>query len=140
MVASPHALASAAGADALRAGGSAVDAAIAAAATLAVVYPHMCSIGGDAFWLIYDAGARKVSYLDGGGRADAAATPARFAGPKESPFRRLGPGPSRGKKETPFRALVPATLTTPGAVASFWEPHPRNGKLPLARGLHDAIH
>src|ERR1044071_4084188 len=124
MVASPHALASAAGADALRAGGSAVDAAIAAAATLAVVYPHMCSIGGDAFWLIYDAGARQVSSLDGGGRAAAAATLERF----------------RGQKEIPFRGLVPATLTTPGAVASFCEAHARHGKLPLARCLHDAIH
>ena len=55
MVACPHALASAAGVDALRSGGSAVDAAIAAASALAVLYPHMCGIGGDAFWLIYDA-------------------------------------------------------------------------------------
>ena len=124
MVASPHALASAAGADVLRAGGSAVDAAIAAAATLGVVYPHMCSIGGDAFWLIYDAAAHKVSYLDGGGRAAAAATLERF----------------RGQHEIPFRGLVPATLTTPGAVASFCEAHARHGKLPLARCLQDAIH
>ena len=124
MVASPHAVASAAGADALRAGGSAVDAAIAAAATLGVVYPHMCGIGGDAFWLIYDAAARKVSYLDGGGRAAAAATLERF----------------HGQREIPFRGLVPATLTTPGAVASFCEAHARHGLLPLARCLQDAIH
>ena len=124
MVASPHAAASAAGADALRAGGSAVDAAIAAAATLSVVYPHMCGIGGDAFWLIYDARARKVSYLDGGGRAAAAATLERL----------------HGQREIPFRGLVPATLTTPGAVASFCEAHSRLGTLPLARCLQDAIH
>ncbi len=123
MVASPHALASAAGADALRAGGSAVDAAIAAAATLGVVYPHMCGIGGDAFWLIYDAATRKVSYLDGGGRAAAAATLEHF----------------RGQQEIPFRGLVPATLTTPGAVASFCEAHARHGTLTLARCLQDAI-
>jgi hypothetical protein len=48
VVTSPHALASAAGADVLRAGGSAVDAAIATSAALAVLYPHMTSIGGDA--------------------------------------------------------------------------------------------
>ena len=124
MVASPHSAASAAGADALRAGGSAVDAAIAAAATLGVVYPHMCGIGGDAFWLIYDARAREVSYLDGGGRAAAAATLERL----------------HGQREIPFRGLVPATLTTPGAVASFCEAHSRHGKLPLARCLQDAIH
>jgi gamma-glutamyltranspeptidase/glutathione hydrolase len=124
MVACPHALASAAGVDALRAGGSAVDAAVAAASSLAVLYPHMCGLGGDGFWLIYDAAARRVSYLDGGGRAAAAATPERFA----------------GQAEIPFRGLAPATLTTPGAVASFCEAHARYGRLPFARCLQDAIH
>ncbi len=123
MVACPHALASAAGVDALRSGGSAVDAAVAAASSLAVSYPHMCSIGGDAFWLIYDAKARKVSYLDGGGRAAAAAKLERFA----------------GQAEIPFRGLAPATLTTPGAVASFCEAHARHGRLPFARCLESAI-
>src|SRR5580765_353750 len=123
MVTSPHAAASQSGADVLRAGGSAVDAALAAAATLGVVYPHMCGIGGDAFWLIYDAAARKVSYLDGGGRAARSATLERFS----------------GQTEIPFRGLVPATLTTPGAVASFCAAHERYGKLPLARCLRDAI-
>jgi len=124
MVACPHALASAAGIDALRAGGSAIDAAVAAASSLAVLYPHMCGIGGDAFWLIYDATARRVSYLDGGGRAAAAATLDRFA----------------GQAEIPFRGIAPATLTTPGAVAAFCEAHARHGRLPLARCLQDAIH
>src|SRR5436190_2617991 len=123
MVASPHAAASRSGADVLRAGGSAVDAAIAAAAALGVLYPHMCGVGGDAFWLVYDAASRKVSYLDGGGRAAKSATLDRFA----------------GQSEIPFRGLVPATLTTPGAVASFCAAHERYGKLPLARCLRDAI-
>ena len=124
MVASPHALASAAGANALRNGGSAVDAALAAASSLAVLYPHMCSIGGDAFWLIYDAAAKRVSYLDGGGRAAASAKLDRFA----------------GRAEIPFRGLAPATLTTPGAIASFCEAHARHGRLPFARCFEDAIH
>ncbi|HEX7220747.1 MAG TPA: gamma-glutamyltransferase family protein [Burkholderiales bacterium] len=123
MVTCPHALASAAGAEALRSGGSAVDAALAAASSLAVLYPHMCGIGGDAFWLIYDAKARKVSYLDGGGRAAASATLDRFA----------------GQAEIPFRGLAPATLTTPGAVASFCEAHARHGRLPFERCLQHAI-
>ena len=123
MVACPHALASEAGVEALKNGGSAVDAALAAAASLSVLYPHMCSIGGDAFWLVYDAKANKVSYLDGGGRAAASATLDRFA----------------GQTEIPFRGLTPATLTTPGAVASFCEAHARYGRLPLARCLENAI-
>ena len=71
MVTCPHSLASQAGVDALRGGGSAVDAAIAASSTLAVIYPHMTGLGGDAFWLIYDAKTNSVRYLDGGGRAAA---------------------------------------------------------------------
>ena len=124
MVTCPHALASAAGVDALRAGGSAVDAALATAATLGVVYPHMCGIGGDAFWLIYDAREARVAYLDGGGRAAAGATLECL----------------RGQREIPFRGIVPATLTTPGAVASFCEAHARYGRLPLARCLEAAVH
>ena len=74
MVTSPHSLASAAGIDVLRAGGSAVDAAMATSATLAVLYPHMTTIGGDAFWLIHDAKTGDIKYLNGGGRAVEAAT------------------------------------------------------------------
>jgi gamma-glutamyltranspeptidase len=123
MVVCPHALASEAGVAALRAGGSAVDAALAAASTLGVIYPHMCGIGGDAFWLIYDAAKRKVHYLDGGGRAAAASKPEKFSGP-----------------EIPYRGIEPATLTTPGAVASFCEAHSRFGGLPLGKCFESAIH
>lgn len=66
MVTCPHALASQAGVEVLRAGGSAVDAAIATSAALAVLYPHMTGVGGDAFWLIHDAKTQAVRYLDGG--------------------------------------------------------------------------
>ena len=125
MVTCPHSLASAAGADVLRAGGSAIDAAIAASATLAVVYPHMTSLGGDAFWLIYDAKQRRVRYLSGGGKAARSATAAWFA--------------DRGLTEIPYRGPIPATLTVPGAVASWDEAHRQYGKLPLRRSLEAAI-
>ena len=125
MVACPHALASQAGVDALRAGGSAVDAAIAASGALAVLYPHMTGVGGDAFWLIYDAKQARVRYLDGGGRAAASASVARFA--------------DLGHAEVPYRGILPATLTTPGAVASWAEAHRAYGRLPLQRDLEAAI-
>ncbi len=125
MVASPHSLASAAGVDALRAGGSAVDAAVAAASVLGVVYPHMTSAGGDAFWLVYDAKAKRVRYLDGGGRAARSASVDWFR--------------SRNHAEIPFRGILPATLTTPGAAASWCAAHAEYGRLPFARVLESAI-
>jgi gamma-glutamyltranspeptidase len=52
MVVGPHYLASLAGADVLRGGGNALDAAVAANAVMTVVWPHMCSMGGDLFLLV----------------------------------------------------------------------------------------
>jgi gamma-glutamyltranspeptidase/glutathione hydrolase len=52
MAVAPHALAAQSAVAVLRDGGNAVEAMVAAAATIAVVYPHMNSIGGDAFWLM----------------------------------------------------------------------------------------
>jgi len=125
MVTSPHSLASAAGVDVLRAGGSAVDAAIAASAVLSVVYPQMTSIGGDAFWLIYDAGRRAVRHLDAAGRAAGSASLEWFR--------------TRGLSEVPYRGIVPATLTVPGAVDGWCEAHAAHGRLPLGRNLSAAI-
>ena len=56
MVVAPHHLASEAGLGILREGGNAIEATIAAAAVIAVVYPHMNSLGGDNFWLISEGG------------------------------------------------------------------------------------
>src|SRR5262245_18505798 len=125
MVTSPHALASAAGIDTLRAGGSATDAAITASAVLAVIYPHMTSIGGDAFWLIHEGKTGRVRYLSGGGRAAGSAQMQWFAG--------------NGLQEIPLKGIVPATLTVPGAVASWTEAHAAYGRLPLRRDLEAAI-
>src|SRR5215475_7956616 len=69
MVTAPHHLASQAGLAVLRDGGNAVDAALAAAATIAVVYPHMNGIGGDSFWLIFDARAGRLLALNAAGRS-----------------------------------------------------------------------
>src|ERR1043165_7231964 len=119
MVTSPHSLAAAAGVDVLLAGGSAIDAAITASAVLAVVYPHMTGLGGDAFWLIRDGRTGEVKYLNGGGKAAGGASLAAMT--------------ARGLGEIPLRGVVPATLTVPGAVASWTEAHAAFGRLPLAR-------
>ncbi len=121
-VVSPHRLASAAGLGVLRAGGSAVDAAIATNAALAVVAAHSCGLGGDAFWLIWDG--RAEIGLNGSGRAGAAATieAAHAAGHGD----RL---PLRG----------PWTVTVPGAIRSWGDAHARFGRLRWAELLAPAI-
>ena len=68
LVTSPHPLASAAGRDVLASGGNAIEAAIAMAAVLAVVYPHFTGLGGDAFWLIAEPDG-SVQALSGIGQA-----------------------------------------------------------------------
>ena len=72
-VASPHHLATAAGIDALRAGGSAVDAAIATNAVLAVVTGYMCGLGGDLFALVHAADGAPPEVVDAAGRAGSGA-------------------------------------------------------------------
>jgi gamma-glutamyltranspeptidase len=109
----------------LKAGGSAVDAAIAASAVLSVVYPHMTSVGGDAFWLIYDARAGAVRFLNAGGRAASSATIEWFR--------------SRGHQEIPLRGVLPATVTVPGAVDGWCQAHESYGRLPFTRSLAPAI-
>lgn len=122
-VASPHHLATQAGLAALRAGGSAVDAAIATNAALAVVAGHSCGLGGDAFWLIWDAHAGRALALNGSGRSGSAASieAARAAG--------LSAVPERG----------PWSVTVPGAVHSWGMAHHRFGRLPWAMLLEAAI-
>jgi len=109
MVASPHLLASQAGIGALRRGGNALDAAIAAAATIAVVYPHMNGLGGDNVWLIYDAGRGVLKALCGIGRSARAASIEWYA--------------ARSVRDAiPSRGGL-AALTVPGAVDGWWQAH-----------------
>ena len=109
MVCSPHLLASESGIAALRAGGNALDAAIAAAATIAVVYPHMNGVGGDNFWLIYDATSSRLTALCGAGRSARAAGIEWYA--------------ARGIRESIPARGGPAALTVPGVVDGWWQAH-----------------
>ena len=74
IVCAPHYLAAQAGLRLLQAGGNAVDAAIAASATLNVVYPILCGTGGDLFMLIWDAQSGSLHALDAAGRAGSRAS------------------------------------------------------------------
>ncbi len=121
-IATPNELASVAGLGVLGRGGSAVDAMVAANAALSVVYPHMTGVGGDAFWLIHDAGTGRQHVLNASGRAAAAATCDAYAGAAE-----IAP---RGPR---------AALTAPGAVDGWVQAHARFGSLPFAECLEPAI-
>ncbi len=122
-VVAPHHLATAAGLAILRAGGHAVDAAIATNAVLGVVQPSSCGIGGDAFWLIWDEASGRQTALNGSGRAPAAADAAAL---------RAG-----GLVTLPYRG--PLAITVPGAVRSWGDAHRRHGRLSPADVLAPAI-
>jgi len=79
-VASNHPLATFAGYDVLRNGGNAADAAVAVASTLAVVEPYMSGLGGDAFYLVYQAAEREARVINATGTAPGAASAERYAG------------------------------------------------------------
>ena len=127
MVTAPHHLAASSALAVLRDGGNAIEAMVAAAATIAVVYPHMNSIGGDGFWLISEPGQEPVT-IDACGRAAGLATPEFYT--------------SQGMQAIPGRGPLAAN-TAAGAI-SGWQSalaHSalRGGRLPLARLLQDAI-
>ncbi len=105
LVTAPHHLAAQAGLDILKDGGSAVEAAIAVASTLAVVYPHMTGIGGDGFWIVAEPGRRPFA-IDACGRAAAQATPGFYA--------------DQGFAEIPTRGPL-AALTVAGTVSGWGE-------------------
>jgi gamma-glutamyltranspeptidase len=121
MVTSPHHLASQTGLDILKDGGTAIEAAVAVAACLAVVYPHMTGIGGDGFWLIAEPDGR-VRGIDACGRAARAADLSLYAG--------LAAIPTRG----------PLAANTVAGTVSGWGAALAGSTLPLSRLLRDAIH
>ncbi len=123
MIATSQPLASAAGLRVLQDGGNAIDAAVTAAAVLAVVEPHMNGIGGDLFAIVYDASTRKLHALNGSGRSPYAAN--------LEAFRR------DNVTEMPYGGIL--SVTVPGVVDGWSEVLARHGTIPLARALAPAI-
>jgi len=123
MVATSHPLAVEAGIDILRQGGSALDAAIAANATLGVVEPMSCGLGGDVFAIVWDAQTQSLHGLDGCGRAPLRMTREAYA--------------QRGLDRIPLRGAL--TWTVPGCVDGWFTLHQRFGRLPMSEVLAPAI-
>ena len=122
MVAAPHPRATEAGIEALRAGGSAVDAAVAANAMLAVVYGNACGIGGDAFALVWDPAEAHLYGFNGSGRSPAGLSIQHVRG--------------AGHETMPQRG--PFTVNVPGAVDAWVQLLDRFGRRSLADALRPA--
>lgn len=122
MVTAPHFLAARAGRAVLRDGGNALEATVAVAATLAVVYPHMTGLGGDGFWLVREPDGH-VHAIHGCGAAAGKADLSLYAG--------LETVPRRG----------PLAANTVAGTVSAWQAvlQDPSCKLPLERLLRDAI-
>lgn len=122
MAATSHPLATASAIDVLRQGGNAVDAALAASATLVVVEPHMTGIGGDCFVILAEPDG-SVFGLNGSGRAPAAADAARL----------------RGEGFAVMPEFGAHSVTVPGAVKAWETLHARFGSLPFDKLFADAV-
>ncbi len=127
MVAAANPLAAEAGLEMLRAGGTAVDAAIAVQMVLGLVEPESSGIGGGAFLLVYDPRTGKTTSFDGREVAPASARPGMFLD---------AAGKARSKREA-----IPGGLSVgiPGVVAMLEMAHGKYGKLPWARLFQPAI-
>jgi len=123
VIATSQPLATAAGLRVLQSGGNAIDAAITAAAVLAVVEPTMNGVGGDLFAIVYSAKDKKIHGLNASGRAPAAATVAEFK--------------RRGLQRIPLRGEL--AVSVPGVVDGWHEVLSKYGTRTMAQALEPAI-
>ncbi len=129
MAVAPHSLAAESAVSVLREGGNALEAMVAAAATIAVVYPHMNSIGGDSFWVIHRPG-HAMGGIDACGAAAGLASRDWYA--------------AQGITQAiPFRGPIAAN-TVAGTLSGWGKAHQLStqalgGRMPLRRLLDDAI-
>ena len=123
MAATSHPLATQIALDTMKAGGSAMDAAIAANAALGLMEPTGNGIGGDLFAIVWDPKARKLYGYNGSGRSPKALTLEEFE--------------RRGLKDIPPDGPLPVTV--PGAVDAWFALHAKFGKRDMAQNLAPAI-
>jgi gamma-glutamyltranspeptidase / glutathione hydrolase len=123
VIATSQPMASAAGLRVLQQGGNAIDAAVTAAAVLAVVEPTMNGLGGDLFAIVYDAKTKTIHGLNASGRAPAAATVEEFH--------------RRKLDEIPYRGVL--SVSVPGVVDGWSELLAKHGTISIAQALEPAI-
>jgi gamma-glutamyltranspeptidase / glutathione hydrolase len=123
MACTSHPLSTQAAIDVLRAGGNAIDAAIAANAMEGVVEPHVNGIGGDLFAIVWDAKSQKLYGLNASGRSPYTLTLDEFK--------------KRGLKHIP--ATGPLPVSVPGCVDGWFELHKKFGKTPMDKILSHAV-
>ena len=124
MVGASNPLAAQAGLHILRRGGNAADAAIATSAVMNVTDPGSCGVGGDCFALYFDAKTKRVTALNGSGRAPQALT---LEAVGELGWDRMNPRHAH-------------SVTVPGAVRGWHDLLKRHGRMSLSDVLGDAIH
>src|SRR5512132_956688 len=122
MIATSQPLASAAGLKALQDGANAIDAAVTAAAVLAVVEPSMTGIGGDLFAIVYDAKTKTLRGLNASGRSGYSATPEAFR--------------SRNLATIPGSGVL--SVTVPGVVEGWSELLSTYGTMSMAKAIAPA--
>lgn len=123
MAATSQPLATQVALDILKAGGNAIDAAIAANAMLGLVEPTGAGIGGDLFAIVWDAKSQKLFGLNASGRSPLALEKAEFA--------------RQGLTKIP--AFGPLSVSVPGAVDGWFTLHEKFGQLPMQNILTPAI-
>lgn len=127
MVSAANPYAAEAGLEILRAGGSAIDAAIATQLVLGLVEPQSSGLGGGAFIVHFDAATKTLATYDGREKAPAAATPKRFL--------------SKSGKPIGFRTAVNSGLSigVPGTVRLLHHVHKKHGQLPWPKVFEPAL-
>ncbi len=135
MAATAQPLASQVALDVLRAGGSAVDAAIAANAALGLMEPTGCGIGGDLFAIVWDPATRKLYGYNGSGRSPQGQSLGQLEARIEAARARGEPGSSAAG----IPAIGPLPVTVPGTVDAWFALHQRFGSLPMDQVLAPAI-
>ncbi len=123
MAATSQPLATQVALDILKAGGNAIDAAIAANAALGLMEPTGCGIGGDLFVIVWDAKAKKLWGLNASGRSPRGMELSHFT--------------EKGLDKIPYRGAL--SVSVPGCVDGWFELHGKLGKLPMSEILAPAI-